>query len=288
VTIILREAAQSPGERAFRASMERAWAELDRLDADALRRVRDRIAEFRADILDRLADLPTATIDDVETFQATSLRAFAAELEDAGARYAQRASLELGHDLRAAGAMSDAAHRAALAALARANDVPPSLIVLSPLGIADEQIEAAVLFSNSAITNVSQAVIQTVNAELQRVVFGGGSRWDAIKNIRAALATTGQNPGALTSRAEMIARTGLIATFNIAAEHAYRQATDELPDLQVEWMATPGARTCPTCSALNGKRKAPGGTFPGGVVAPPRHPRCRCRVVAYLPAWGEQ
>lgn len=288
MTSILREAASSPGEREFRASMDRAWADLDRMDAAALRRVRERIAELRADVLDRLAGLPTATVDGVETFQSTSLRAFAAELDDAAARYAQRAGMDLGNDVRATAALSDEAHRSALAALARANDVPPSMIILSPLGIADHQIEAAVLFSNSAITNVSQAVIQTVNAELQAVVFGGQSRWDAVRNIRAALGTTGQNIGALTARADMIARTGLIVAFNIAAEHSYRQATEELPDLRVEWVATRGPRTCPTCTALNGTRKKPGGTFPGGVVAPPRHNRCRCRVAAYLPAWGPE
>ncbi len=285
MTIILREVALSPGEREFRRSMARAWADLDRMDAAAIRRVRDRIAELRADVLDRLAGLPTVTVDGVETFQSTSLRTFALELDDAAARYAQRAGLDAGTDLRGAAALSDTAHRDALSALARANGVPPSMIVLSPLGIADEQINAAVMFSNSAITNVGQAVVQKVNQELQAVVFGGQSRWDAVRNIRSALGTTGKSIGQLTSRAEMIERTGLIATFNIAAEHAYRQAKEELPDLEVEWMATQGPRTCPLCSSLNGAKKKPGGTFPGGVVAPPRHPRCRCRVVASMPDW---
>lgn len=288
MTTILREATSSHGERELRRSMERAWADLDRLDAAALRRVRDRIAEFRADVLDRLAGLPTTTVDGVETFQATSLRAFAAELDAAAARYAQRASVELGNDLRAAGAMSDAAHRDALSALARATGVPPSMIVLSPLGIADEQIEAAVLFSNSAITNVSQAVIQTVNAELQRVVFGGGSRWQAVQNIRAALGTTGQNVGPLTKRAESIARTGLIAALNVSAEHSYRQALDELPGLMKEWMTAKDRRVDPKCAALNGQRAKPGEPFSGGVMAPPLHQNCRCRTVAWLPAWGKR
>lgn len=285
MTILLFEAAQSPGEREFRASMNRTWKALDQMDTAAGRRVLDRISELRADVLDRLAALPTATIDGVETFQSTSLRAFAAELDDAAGRYARRYSLDLAQDMRGASALSDEAHRDALTSLARARDVPPALISFTPLGVTDTQIEAAVLFNNSAIQRVSQEVIGTVNRELQAVMFGGQSRWDAVKNIRAALGTTGKSLGALTNRALMIERTGLIAAFNIAAEHAYRQSLEELPELQVEWMATQGPRTCPICASLNGKRKKPGGTFPGGIVAPPRHPRCRCRVVAHLPDW---
>lgn len=295
MTTILREATQSPGEGEFRASMVRAWADLDRLDAATIQRVRDRIAALRADILDRLAAMPTVEIDGVETFQATSLRAFAAELEAAAARYAQRASLDLGNDLRAAAASSDQAHRDALAALARTLGVPPSLIVLSPLGIADAQIEAAIVFTTGAIKGVSQRIEAGVTAEIQAVVFGGRSRWDAVRNIRDLLATepsrsgtalTGKALGELTSLAVAIERTALEMAFNIAADQAYRQALEELPDLSVEWVATRGPRTCPRCTALNGKRKDPMKAFPGGVIAPPLHGRCRCRIVAHLPSWG--
>ena len=62
---------------------------------------------------------------------------------------------------------------------------------------------------------------------------------------------------------------------------------DELPGLQSEWVALLDKRTDPICKALGGKRVKVGGTFPGGLVRPPAHARCRCRLVAYLPSWPD-
>jgi hypothetical protein len=272
----------------------RAWAAMDHMDDESARRVLQRVAEMRADIFDRLAALPTAEIDGVQTFQSTSLRAFAAELDDAANRFAQRYSMDLGNDMRAMAAFSDEAHRTALSNLARSMDVPPALISFSPLGLANDQIEAAILFDTQAVKGVSQRIAAGVQAEIQKVVFGGQSRWDAVRNIRALLAgepgwekrpPRGKALGKLTQQALTIERTSLIAAFSISADHAYRQALDELPDLMTEWMATDGPRTCQRCRALNGKKKNPRGTFPGNVVAPPLHSRCRCRTVAWMPEW---
>lgn len=261
--------------------------QLDALDVDARRNVLVAVADMRAQLVDRIAALPTATVDGVETVQSTSLRAFAADLDDAANRFAQRYGVDLANDMRAAGALSDTAHRDALTALARARGVPPTLIQLSPLGVSDTQIEAAVLLNTQAIANYGRNVAQTVQQQVQQVVFGLGSRDDAIKAIRAALKTEGRTVGNLTSRAEMITRVGIMSTFNIAAEHAYRQAAEELPDLEVEWIIA-GSRVCPICTGLAGTRKKPGGTFPGGYLIPPAHPRCRCRVVASMPGWGKR
>lgn len=284
MTLLLLEASRP--QLAYQAEMRRVWATMDRMDDASARRVLAAVADMRKDVLDRLAALPTATIEGAETFQATSLRLFASELDDAARRFSERYSRELGTDMRGMAAYSDEAHRAALDALARSQGVPPSLIHLSTLGVADAQIEAAVLFSNASIKNVSQAVVAAVNREVQGVVFGLGSRWDAVRNIRSALGTTGRDLGALTQRALTIERTALITAFNVAAEHSYRQAVEELPDLSVEWMTAKDKRVDPICVGLNGARKKPGGTFPGGYYAPPIHARCRCRTVAYLPAWG--
>jgi hypothetical protein len=284
LSVILLEATRP--QIAYQAEMRRVWATMDRMDDESARRVLVAVADMRKDVLDRLAALPTTTIEGAETFQATSLRLFASELDDAARRFSERYSRELGTDMRAMATYSDEAHRAALDALARAQGVPPSLIHLSTLGVSDAQIEAAVLLNQSAIKNVSQAVVSAVNGEVQGVVFGMGSRWDAVRNIRAALGTTGQDLGALTQRALTIERTALIQVFNVAAEHSYRQAVEELPDLQVEWMTALDKRVDPICVGLSGALKKPGGTFPGGYMAPPAHPRCRCRLVASLPAWG--
>ena len=280
----LLEAQRADPARELQREMVRVWSQMDRIDRDAAQRVLNAVAEMRRDVLDRLAALPTVTIDDHDSFEATALRGFAIDLQDAARRFEDRYSLLLGEDMRAAAGAMDEAHRAALTQLARSSGVPQSFITMSPLGLSDTQMEAAILLNNSAIRNVSQSVVTRVNAEIQAVVYGGQSRWDAVKNIRDALGT-GKNLGALTNRAITIERTGVMMAFNIAADHAYRQALEELPDLQVEWVTAKDKRVDPLCVSMNGKRKEPRGTFPGGIVAPPRHPRCRCRTVAYLTAW---
>lgn len=271
-------------QRELRAEMVRVWSQMERIDRAAAIRVLTAVAEMRREILDRLAALPTVTIDDHDSFEATALRGMATDLDDAARRFEQRYSLILGEDMRGAAQYADEAHRAALTQLARSSGVPQSFISLTPFGLSDTQMEAAILLNNSAIRNVSQATVARVNAEIQRVVFGGQLRWEAVQNIRDALGT-GKSLGALTQRAITIERTAVMQALNIAADHAYRQALEELPDLQVEWVTAKDKRVDPLCVSLNGKRKEPGGTFPGGIVAPPRHPRCRCRTVAYLPAW---
>lgn len=289
MTLVLLEATRP--QITLQAEMKRVWARMDRLDAASARRVLAAVEDMRKDILDRLAALPTVTIDDRETFQATMLRAFAAELDEIAARFAQRVTRELSEDMRAVVRFSDEAHRGALTALSRALGVPPSLISLSPFGLADDQIEAAVLLNTQAIKGVSQRVAVTVNAELQRVVFGAGSRWDAIKAIREALATerktapSGKVLGRLTQQAMTIERTAIMMAFNLSADHAYRQVTEEIPDLTVTWLSARDKRVDPLCTSLDGKQKEPRGTFPGNIVAPPRHARCRCRTIASLPDW---
>lgn len=286
MNVVLLEAARPAGQRELEAEMRRVWSQLERMDRAAAQRVLDAVASMRADVLDRLAGIPTVTIDQQETFQATSLRTLAIELTDALDRFERRYSLLLGEDMRAAASYSDEAHRAALSQLARATGVPQSFIIMSPLSTSDAQMEAAALLNQGAIRNVSQAVVQQINREIQAVVFGAQSRSEAIKNIRAALGT-GRNLGSLTQRAMTIERTALIQAFNVAADHAYRQALEELPDLMVEWVTVQDRRVDPVCVGLSGKRKHPRGTFPGGYIAPPAHPRCRCRLVASLPAWGD-
>lgn len=285
-----QERGQSQMQADLQAEMVRVWADLDHLDVETERRILTRVAEIRAEILDRLTDLPTVTDPDGEqSWQSTSLRALESDLREITRRWAERLGTEVSVDLQQAADLADVGYRDALAQLARSAGVPPPLIRLSPIGVSSGLVQAAVLHSASAFRGLGEQILTGVNHEIQRVAFGGQSRWDAIRNIRDLLAAdpahAGKPIGKLTSYATMVQRTALMSVFNAAAEHAYREATDELPDLQVEWMAA-GGRVCSSCAALNGKRKRPGGTFPGGLIAPPGHPRCRCRTVAWMPGWA--
>lgn len=293
----LREAPRrSQIQRDLQAAMVDVWTQLDTLDVETERRILQRVAEMRAEVIDRLSALETTTdADGNETWQATSLRAFEAELRRVASEFSARLSTDLADDLERAAGLADVGYRDALSALARGLNVPTPLISLSPLGLSSDLVQAATLYNASAFRGLGERVAVEVNREIQRVVFGGQSRWDAVRNIRDMLAAdpkwAGQKLppktlGKLTSYATMVERTAVMSVFNIAADRAYREALEELPQLRVEWMTVKDSRVDATCVALHGKRKDPRGTFPGGLIAPPAHPRCRCRTVAWMPGWA--
>lgn len=292
----LLEAARRPKEqRELQDAMVKVWADLDSLDVEAERRIMRRVAEVRAEIVDRITALGTTTDPDGnETWQVTSLRALESDLRRLLVEWSERLSRELGTDLTTAAELADEGYRGALSQLARSLDVPPAMIRLSTLGVSSGVVQAAVLYHSSAVRGVSERIATEVNGQIQRVVFGGQSRHDAVRNIRDLLAADPKwagkdlppkTVGKLTQQAITIERTGVMQVFNIAADHAYREALDELLDLEVEWQTVKDKRVDPKCEALHGKRKRPRGTFPGGVIAPPLHARCRCRTVAFMPRW---
>lgn len=87
------------------------------------------------------------------------------------------------------------------------------------------------------------------------------------------------------ARAEMIARTETIKTFN--AGHMKSAEDNELLPL-AEWIdGQSGA--CEFCHALDGKKVLKGESFPGtiGITAPPLHPRCRCALGFSIPTREE-
>ena len=296
MTALMEAPRRSQIQRDLQAAMIAVWTQLDNLDVETERRILQRVAEMRAEVIDRLSALETTTdADGNETWQATSLRAFEAELRHVAAEFSARLSTDLADDLERAAGLADVGYRDALSALARGLDVPTPLITLSPLGLSSDLVQAATLYNASAFRGLGERVAVEVNREIQRVVFGGQSRWDAVRNIRDMLAAdpkwAGQKLppktlGKLTSYATMVERTAVMSVFNIAADRAYREALEELPELRVEWVTVKDSRVDATCVALHGKRKDPRGTFPGGVIAPPLHPRCRCRTVAWMPGWA--
>jgi hypothetical protein len=287
---LLREArTPSVDQREYEVAVNRIFERIDDLDRDGARRVLARIAELRKDVLDRLAALPTVDLDGVETWQATSLRAYRSELDRMAEQFTRRFAADLAADLRAAGEEAARDHQEALTRLALRSGVPRLVISFGPFGLIEDQITAAVLYSADLAQKLHPTIVERVTREIQAVVFGGQTRTVAVRNIRDALATApgGRNRkiGGLTMRALSIERTELIRVFNLSNQWAIRNAQEELPGIMKIWVAHPGAEA--RCAALNGKRIPPNEAFPGGVTAPPLHSSCRCRVVAWMPGWSE-
>jgi len=90
--------------------------------------------------------------------------------------------------------------------------------------------------------------------------------------------------------AERVVRTEVINAYNVEHVAGIEELNDELAAdgqtaLQQRWDSTPDFRRCSLCAALDGQVRAIGDEFAPGVLRPPRHPNCRCVVVAWDPSW---
>lgn len=88
-------------------------------------------------------------------------------------------------------------------------------------------------------------------------------------------------------RGELIARTETMSALNAGTTASWHVAEDAglVPaGTEKEWVAGRTDRTCPQCAGLFGKRVPLKAKFPGGYVAPPAHPGCRCRQVLAPPS----
>ncbi len=110
-------------------------------------------------------------------------------------------------------------------------------------------------------------------ARLARLASSGAS--DArLERFRARL---------IAERAETIARTETVAAANQGQLQAWREAVlrGYLPATAAkEWTVTADDRLCPVCAPMSGEIVPLMGLFSGGVEGPPRHPRCRCAIIA--------
>lgn len=276
-------------KKAFQNGVEELWDRLDDLDADSTRRIIERVADVRKEIIDRLAAIPHFTgISGEEVFSPTYLQAYAEDLRELLARWAEGVIRLSATDLATAAQLGDDGYRQLLTELSISAGTPSSAIRIPPLGLSSELVQAASLYTAAQYRSLGAQIANKIAEQVQMVAFGGQSRWEAIRAIRSAMADgplDGKQIGALTAKAARIERTALNSVFNAAAAHAYRGAEEELPGLMKEWTTARQRNVCPLCKALEGKRAKVDAKFSGGYFAPPRHVNCRCRIVAWMPGW---
>lgn len=90
--------------------------------------------------------------------------------------------------------------------------------------------------------------------------------------------------------ADRIVRTEMMHAYNVQHDAAITAVNDARPEGEEEylrrWDSSPDGARCPLCAELHGKVAKIGKEFPGGIMNPPRHPHCRCVVLAWLARWG--
>lgn len=113
------------------------------------------------------------------------------------------------------------------------------------------------------------------------------------------LGTTGDPAGDIASGlftrhkhwADRIVRTEMMNAYNVQHDLAITAVNDMRPEGEEEylrrWDSSPDGARCPLCAELHGKVAKIGKEFPGGIMNPPRHPHCRCVVLAWLKRWGD-
>ncbi|MGD1941857.1 MAG: minor capsid protein [Leptolyngbyaceae cyanobacterium] len=84
--------------------------------------------------------------------------------------------------------------------------------------------------------------------------------------------------GTTKAKAETIARTEVMSSYNTAAKGRYEEAGVEY----VQWVLSPSEGNCSYCLARNMK------VYKLGDAIIPSHPRCRCSILPWLPEWQEQ
>lgn len=95
----------------------------------------------------------------------------------------------------------------------------------------------------------------------------------------------------IRARARNIARTEVMAAQNQGTLLSWMQAGEKglinLSLTKKEWMAGPsgwkGITVCDVCAPLNGQKVPVTSPFDNGLLAPPAHPSCRCRMILVPP-----
>lgn len=175
--------------------------------------------------------------------------------------------------------------------------------------ITDEQMRAVRNIIANAIANgvpVPQAARQI------RMVVGLHDRWQrSVNNVYEANFQSLIREGANTDRASQIAvqraerhrnkliraralniaRTEVAAAQNYGTYLGWIEAGEKgllnLSVTQKEWAAGPsgwkGISVCDFCAPLDGMRVPLTASFPNGLLTPPAHPSCRCRMILVPP-----
>lgn len=111
-------------------------------------------------------------------------------------------------------------------------------------------------------------IIQTRLAKIAAILGSGLSRAETLAAIKAMLGNE--------QSAEMIAQTEVTRAVSEGAHDAYR--TNDI--FMVRWQTEEDNRVCPVCDDNEAAGPQFYGTpFPGGAIAPPQHPMCRCALM---------
>ncbi len=128
-----------------------------------------------------------------------------------------------------------------------------------------------------ALADEVKGVAETTKDEIRALVGRQAAEGWTLDELADALEQSGITRSA--SRAAIIARTETTRAYSLGSIAAFQVSgvVDRL-----EWLTAQDEKTCPECSALDGRVTDMGKAFDGGVMFPPAHPNCRCALLPVL------
>ena len=147
-------------------------------------------------------------------------------------------------------------------------------------------------FTADLITRISNETKARVRADIASSILRGDSILDAARRIGRSLNAPATTFGAVSNRAETIARTEVLRAYSISQAASLRQIADYVPNLKKQWLATLDDRVRPTHRQANGQIRDWDEPFAGDGedLMYPRDPggspentiNCRCMSVPVL------
>jgi SPP1 gp7 family putative phage head morphogenesis protein len=130
-------------------------------------------------------------------------------------------------------------------------------------------LQAVDIFVGKGVSLVKGAT-DDMKKEMLRVISEGIVKGDSMDTMARGML---EKAGITRGRAKMIARTETIIAYNQASINQYKK----VGITQWRWIAAYDERTCPVCSAKDGKIFDIGDIQPGEI-----HPNCRCGQQPYI------
>ena len=166
------------------------------------------------------------------------------------------------------------------------------------LHISQSLVDVVQGFTADLIKRISDETRARIHADLASSILRGDSILDAARRIGGSLNQRATTFGAVSARAETIARTEILRAYSIAQAASLRQIADYVPDLKKQWIATLDDRTRPAHRLAQGQIRGWDEPFevddeelwyprdPGG--SPENTINCRCVLAPVLPGLEEE
>lgn len=222
----LRE--QTARQRAYRAKLVELEREVGRLEREGVARARAVLEHVRQEVVAELKNTPP------ERFRTFFLKELQHSADQRIAALERRLKDELAPKIDAA-----------LEAGRRSIQEPAAIFGVNvPLvSVPQNLVDVVQGFTADLIKRISDETRARINADLAVSILRGDSILDAGRRIGRSLGQRGSTFGAVSNRAETIARTEILRAYSIAQQASLRQMADVVPKLKKQWIATLDERT---------------------------------------------